>query len=185
MTNLKNGKIFWTLALVLSGMLFSGPVLAMEHGADAGKPLKGPMQEMEAGQIMLGQEVENGVKAMFHLLPLDAGQTAGATHHLMVKLTDVSHRKTITGGDVTVKVIAPEEKAEHSGKTPRITQYVVPVDLGIPAGEPGTPPGRMEGMSGHFGTDVTLDSPGIWHFEVVTRLADGIERTFDAHYKVK
>jgi hypothetical protein len=32
---------------------------------------------------------------------------------------------------------------------------------------------------------VTLDSAGIWHFEIVTKLADDVERTFDAHYQVK
>jgi hypothetical protein len=185
MKNQKHGKIGWAMALILGGILLSMPVLAMEHGSGGDKPMKGPMPEMETGQIMIGQEVEQGVRAMFHLLPLETGSATGATHHLMVKLTDLASRKTISSGDVTVKVIAPEENAAHSGKKPRITQYVVPVELDIPVGEAGTPPGKMGGMSGHFGTDVTLDSAGIWHFEIVTRLADGMERTFDAHYKVK
>jgi hypothetical protein len=183
--NFKRGKIGWALALVLGGMLFSIPVLAMEHGSGGDKPMKGPMPEMKTGQIMIGQEVEQGVRAMFHLLPLKSGDASGATHHLMVKLTDLSSRKTISSGEVTVKVIAPEENAGHSGKEPRITQYVVPVELDLPEGEPGTPPGKMGGMSGHFGTNVTLDSPGVWHFEIDTRLADDVVRTYDAHYKVK
>jgi hypothetical protein len=166
-------------------MLFSTPVLAMEHGSGGGRPMEGGMPEMGRGMIMLGQDAEDGVRAMFHLLPLKDGGKSGETHHLMVKLTDISSRHTITSGDVTVKVIAPEENAGHSGKKPRITQYVVPIELDLPEGEPGTPPGKMEGMTGHFGTDVTLDSPGVWHFEIDTKLADGVVRTYDAHYKVK
>lgn len=184
MKYVNTGRFGWALALLLGGLLISSPVAAVEHDS-GGKTLEGPMPEMGRGQIMLGQKVEQGVRAMFHLLPLKDGNKSGATHHLMVKLTDLSSRKTIIAGDVTVKVISPEENTGHSGKQPRITQYVVPVELDLPEGEPGTPPGKMGGMSGHFGADVTLDNPGIWHFETVTRLADGVERTFDAHYKVK
>jgi len=184
MTHVKTGSFGWALALLLGGLLISSPVTAMEHGS-AGKTLEGPMPEMGRGQIMIGQAVEMGVRAMFHLLPLEPGSESGATHHLMVKLTDTASRKTITSGEVRVKVIASGDNAAHAGKKPRITQYVVPIELDLPEGEQGTPPGKMGGMSGHFGTDVTLDSPGIWHFETVTRLADGIERTFDAHYRVK
>jgi hypothetical protein len=184
MNNLKNGKIGWALALVLGGMLLSIPVLAMEQGSGGDKPMEGGMPEMVSGQIMLGKEVKDGVRAMIHLSPVTTRDASGATHHLMVKLTDSLSRKTITDGDVTVKVISPEEKTGHSGKTYRITQYVVPVKVDVPKGKVGAPREKM-GMSGHFGTNVTLDSAGIWHFEIVTKLADDVERTFDAHYQVK
>ena len=145
MKNLKNKKIGWALALVLGGMLLSIPVLAMEHGSGDDKSMEGGMPEMVSGQIMLGKEVKDGVRAMIHLSPITTRDASGATHHLMVKLTDLSSRETISSGEVTVKVIAPEENAGHSGKEPRITQYVVPVELDLPEGEPGTPPGNMEG----------------------------------------
>jgi hypothetical protein len=185
MANSNSGKFVWALALLLGGILISSPVIAMEQGSGGNKTMKGPMPEMGNGQIMLGQDVEQGVRAIFQLVPLEPGSKSDATHYLMVKLTDLSSRKTITTGDVTVRVISPEEKTAHSEKTTHITQYVVPIQLDLPEGEQGTPPGKMGGMSGHFGTDVDLDSAGIWHFVVVAKLADGVERTFDAHYKVK
>jgi hypothetical protein len=54
------------------------------------------MPEMDKGQIMIGQTVEMGVRAMFHLLALKPGSESGATHHLMVKLTDTASRNIIT-----------------------------------------------------------------------------------------
>lgn len=184
MKTLKQGNIGWALGLILGGMLLSMPVLAMEHGPAGSEPMEGGMTEMGTREIMLGQEVKEGVQAMIHLSPLTGRDLSGGTHHLMVKLSDSMSRKTITSGDVTVKVIAPEETARQSGKTPRVTQYVVPVKVDAPVGKVGAPREKM-GMSGHFGTDVTLDSPGTWHFEINTRLGDGIERTYEAHYQVK
>lgn len=179
MLNLKKGKLGCTLALIL-GLVFSMPALAMEHGTES-KPMEGGMSDMGAGQIMLGQDVEEGVRAMFHLAPAPR-DGSGATHHLMVKLTDTSSRETITSGDVTVNVIPPEMSAE-TAKT-RTKQYVVPIQVDVPKGKVGAPRAKM-GMSGHFGTNVTLDSPGIWKFEIVTKLGDGKERTFDAQYNLK
>ncbi len=183
--NLKNGKINWALALVMGGLLFSVPVLAMDnHHTGSGQKMQGGMAEMGTSPIMVGQQVRDGVLAMIHLLPIDSTDGTGATHHLMVKFTKLSSQKTITSGNVTVKVIDFEEGEGKLDKQPRITQYVVQVPLDIPEGEAGTPNNRME-MSEHFGTDVTLNKTGVWHFEIDARLADGQVRQYEADYRNK
>lgn len=184
MKNLKQRKIYWTLALVLSGMLFSGSAFAMEHGSNGGKTLKGPMPEMGDSMIMLGEQVRSGVSAMTHLLALDGKSGSSATHHLMVKFTDIASQKTLTKGDVKVTVVAPDAPAAKAHGEPRIIQYVVQMPLDIPEGEAGNLSDPMR-MKGHFGTDVTLDQPGVWHFEIVADLPDGQIRQYDAHYRVK
>jgi hypothetical protein len=128
----------------------------------------GEMQQMEGmeqgqgGMIMLGEEEQDGVKAMFHLMTVDPKvKPAGhkATHHLMVMFNDAGTGKTIGSGTVAVKIESPDEKESK--------------------------PVRLMGMQGHFGADVTLDQPGIWHFRVATKLADGKVRQFHSHHVVK
>lgn len=184
MRNLKHRKVYWMLALVLSGMLFSGSAFAMEHRSNGGNTMKGPMPEMGDGMIMLGEQVRSGVSAMTHLLPPDGKSDSGATHHLMVKFTDITSQKTLTKGDVKVTVVAPDAPAAKAHGKPRIIQYVVQMPLDIPEGEAGNRPDPMR-MKGHFGTDVTLDQPGVWHLEITAGLADGQVRQYDAYYQVK
>lgn len=185
MRNFTHGKISWALVLFLGGLLFSPSAFAMNHqSTNVGKPMEGAMPEMGRGMIMVGHQVRSGVEAMTHLLPLGDKSDSSATHHLMVKFTDVNTHKTLIEGDVRVRVIAPDDPAATTHGEPRITQYVVTLPLDIPEGEAGTRPAPMK-MKGHFGTDVTLDQPGIWHLEIVAELADGQVRTYDAHYQVK
>ncbi|APG27178.1 hypothetical protein A7E78_04615 [Syntrophotalea acetylenivorans] len=185
MRNLKRGKTSWALGLALGGLLVSTPVLAMDnHHIGGGQPMQGGMPEMATSSIMIGEQARNGVSAMIHLLPIESQGDSGATHHLMVKFTDISSQKSIVDGNVTVKVISPEVEKGKSDKQPRITQYVVQEPLDIPEGEEGTPHNEME-LSDHFGTDVTLDQAGAWHFAISARLQDGQVRQYDAHYLSK
>ncbi len=168
---MKHAKASWAAGLIVGGALFAMPALGMNShdGHDlAGKMDQGSMQQMEGmehgqkGMIMLGEEVQDGVKAMFHLMTSDPEvMPAGhkATHHLMVMLNDAKTGKVIDGGTVAVKITSPDEKESK--------------------------PLRLMGMQGHFGTDVTLDQPGIWHFRVATKLADGKVRQYHSHYVVQ
>jgi hypothetical protein len=168
---MKHAKASWAAALMVGGALFAMPALGMNghDGHDmAGKMDQSNMQQMEGmehgqkGMIMLGEEVQDGVKAMFHLMTSDPEvMPAGhkATHHLMVMLNDAQSGKVIDSGTVAVKITAPNEEESK--------------------------PLRLMGMQGHFGADVTLDQPGIWHFRVATKLADGKVRQYHSHYVVK
>ncbi len=168
---MKHGKTNWAAALIVGGTLLAGPALAMnDHkGHDmSGRTSPGSMQQMQdmqhdqGGMIMLGEEKQDGVKAMFHLMTIDpkvvpAGHKA--THHLMVMFNDAANGKAITSGTVAVKIESPDGKEAA--------------------------PAKMMGMQGHFGVDVTLDKPGIWHFRIATKLADGKVRQFHSHHVVK
>ncbi len=167
---MKNRKMNWAAALIAGVALLSAPVFAMENHADhdmAGmndnsKQKPEGMGHDQSGMIMLGEEVQNGVKAMFHLMPIDSKDMPTgneSTHHLMVILADVETGKLVEGGTVAVKITSPAEKESA--------------------------PLRLTGMQGHFGADVTLDQPGIWHFRFATKLADGKVRHYHSHHVVK
>ncbi|MCD4687891.1 MAG: hypothetical protein K8R55_00995 [Desulfuromonadaceae bacterium] len=172
---MKHAKISWVMALITGAALFATTSLAMEHhsGHDmSGAMDHGNMQPMNAmnhgmghGQgemIMLGEEVQEGVKAMVHLMAIDPIiMTADhpATHHLMVMFTDAETGQAIDSGTVAVKIGSPDGKESA--------------------------PTRLMGMQGHFGADVTLDQPGIWHFRLATKLADGKVRKYHGHHVLK
>jgi hypothetical protein len=173
---MKHGKISWTAALIVGGAFLATSAPAMENHAghdmsgamNHGDMNHGDMQQMEGmehgqgGMIVLGEEVQNGVKAMFHLMTIDPKvMPAGnkITHHLMVMFNDTATGKTIGSGTVAVKVESPEGKEAA--------------------------PVKLMGMQGHFGADVNLDKPGIWHFRIATKLADGKVRQFHSHHVVK
>jgi len=157
-------------ALIAGGALFAivTPGFAVDGGHDmAGMNHHGmaqtqDMPHCQGGMIMLGEQKIDGAKAMFHLMPIDSkvlptGNTA--THHLMVMFNDAKTGKSFDSGTVAVKV-------------------------GTPAGKEGAPL-KMMGMQGHFGLDVNLDHPGMWHFRIATKLADGKVRQYHSHYVVK
>jgi hypothetical protein len=123
-----------------------------------------PLEQRETfcDAIMLGEEVQEGVKAMVHLMPIDPKIMPAdhpATHHLMVMLTDAETGQAIDSGTVAVKIGSPDGKEAA--------------------------PIRLMGMQGHFGADVTLDQPDIWHFRIATKLADGKVRKYHGHYVMK
>jgi hypothetical protein len=150
---MKHGKISWTAALIVGGAFLATSAPAMENHAGhdmSGGMNHGDVQQMEGmehgqgGMIMLGEEEQNGVKAMFHL---------------MVMFHDAGTGKTIGSGTVAVKIESPDGKEAA--------------------------PVKLMGMQGHFGADVNLDKPGIWHFRIATKLADGKVRQFHSHHVVK
>jgi hypothetical protein len=123
------------------------------------------MEHMGHGQgemLILGDEVQDGVKAMCHLMPVDAKLLPSdnkTTHHLMVMLSGAASGKAIDSATVAVKIASPDNRE------------------GAPL--------RLMGMGGHFGADVVLDQPGIWHFRIAAKMADGKVRHYHGHHVVK
>ncbi|MEZ4599354.1 MAG: hypothetical protein R2940_06155 [Syntrophotaleaceae bacterium] len=169
---MKNSRISWSAALTIGIALLATPALAMNHshqghdmsgGMDLGEMMQmGGMEHGQPGMIMLGEEIKDGIKAMFHLMPVDRSALPpgdGTTHHLMVMLNDAATGQTIDKGTVAVKITSPDGKESA--------------------------PVRMVGMQGHFGADVGLDKVGTWHFRMAAKPADGKVRQFHSHHVVK
>lgn len=167
---MKHVKTRWATALIAGGLFLATAALAtdnhaghdmagMDHGN--GHQMQG-MDGLQSMKTLPGEQEVDGVKAMFHLMPIDQKMLpAGhhASHHLMVMLNVAETGKAIDSGTVAVKITDPEHK---EGK-----------------------PVKLMGMRGHFGVDVNLDSPGVWHFRIATKMADGKIRKFHTHTVVK
>jgi hypothetical protein len=150
------------VALFLLGLpLAAGAMEGMkhdEHGKMEGMKHEGMMEE---GMVMLGEETEEGVKAMAHLNDVKAAMAKMGmkeTHHFMVAFVDAAG-KQITEGTVAVKIKNPAGKEGGAIK--------------------------LMGMEGHFGADIVLPEKGEYHFKVGTKLADGKKREYHFHYTVE
>jgi uncharacterized protein involved in copper resistance len=139
----------------------------MDHGKmasetmDHGKMDHGGM-DMQGDMIMLGNSVQDGVKAMAHLKDVRAAMAKmgmAHTHHIMVMFTDAASGEPIESGVAAVKIKGSDGKEGEALK--------------------------LMGMQGHFGTDIELKEPGEYHFIVGTRLADGKKRQFEFEYTLK
>lgn len=132
-----------------------GKMEGMKHEGHAG-------MKMEEGMVMVGEETEEGVKAMAHLNDVKAAMAKVGmkeTHHFMVAFVDTASGEQITEGTVAVKIKDP-------------------------AGKEGDPV-KLMGMEGHFGADIVLPEKGEYHFKVGTKLADGKKREYHFHHTVK
>ncbi|WP_083552640.1 hypothetical protein [Syntrophotalea acetylenivorans] len=136
---------------------------SMDHGQM--QDMNGMDDGMAHGQgmmVILGEDVQEGVKAMCHLMPIDLKMMpAGskATHHLMVRLSDAETGKPVESGTVAIKIGSPDGKEAA--------------------------PVRLMGMQGHFGADVVLDQLGIWHFRIAAKLAEGKVHKYHGHHVIK
>lgn len=167
---MKHRMVISTLALIACGLFLGTVALAMDDhaGHDMAGMDHGNAQQMQGMNGMQGmktlpgeQEIE-GVKAMFHLMPIDPEvlpESHEATHHLMVMFNDAETGKAIDNGTVAMKITDPDQVEAK--------------------------PVKMMGMQGHFGVDVNLDRPGVWHFRIATKLDDGKVRQFHSHFVVK
>lgn len=136
-----------------------GKMEKMEHGSMEGMKQGGMM--MGEGMIMLGEETEEGVKAMAHLNDVKAAMAKmemKETHHFMVAFVDAAE-EPVTEGTVAVKIKNP------AGKEGKAIKLI--------------------GMEGHFGADIVLPGKGEYHFKVGTKLADGNKREYHFHYTVE
>ncbi len=131
----------------------------MDHGDMKGMDHQG--MSMDGKMIMLGTEVVEGVKGMFHLNDVQeqmAKHGMKQTHHIMVAFEDADGN-AVESGIVAVKIEDPDEKVSDAIK--------------------------MMGMDGHFGADIVLDKKGMYHFKIGTKLADGQKRTYHQHFENK
>jgi len=130
-----------------------GKMQGMEQGAMKGMDHSG--MAMSGNMMMLGDQVEGGVKASAHLKDVkEAMSKMGMkeTHHFMVMFMDTATGKPIETGTVAVKIKDPSGNV--SG------------------------PIKLMGMQGHFGADVNLNEPGKYEFMVGTKLKDGQKRQY-------
>lgn len=135
------------------------------HGSDAAKKTEqaGHAAMVEHGEMFdLGTRSVQGVQAAVHLAHV-AEEMAKVgmphTHHIMVMFMDEKTGEPIEDGTVAVRMVDP-------------------------AGQQSAPL-RMEGMDGHFGTDLILDQKGTYTFTVGTALVDGVRRQFEYSYENK
>ncbi len=136
----------------------------MDHGMDHGKMDHDAMMK-DGDMKMLGSEVKKGVKARVHIKDVSeamAKMGMDHTHHLMVsfvKDNNGAEGMAIEKGAVAVKVINPDESESK--------------------------PVKMIGMEGHFGADLALQQPGLYHFRIGTKLEDGKKRQYHFHVEVE
>ncbi|HXV19719.1 MAG TPA: hypothetical protein VD811_01865 [Desulfuromonadales bacterium] len=133
---------------------------AMSHEKHEHGKMEG--MKMEEGMFMLGEETEEGVKAMAHLNDVKAAMAKVGmkeTHHFMVAFVDTASGKQITEGTVAVKIKDPAGKESD--------------------------PVKLMGMEGHFGADIVLPEKGKYEFKVGTKLPDGKTRQYMFNYTVK
>ncbi len=136
----------------------------MDHGKmdmDHGKMDHDGMK-MDEDMIMVGDSVQDGVKAMVHLKEVKdtmAKMGMKATHHIMVMFVDQVTGQPVESGVAAVKMKRANAKEEEAIK--------------------------LMGMQGHFGADIELTGPGEYHFMIGTKLADGKKRQFDFDFTLK
>ena len=166
---MKHGIIACTLCSLLALPVITPAAETHDHGAMQKMEQQGEhgaMPMKRTTTIMLGEDTIDGVKAMANLNDVGAmmaqmGQKA--THHFMVKFADAQTRAAVVQGTVAVKII------DATGKTGEAIPLM----------------GMGEGMSSHFGADVTLPVKGDYQFQVGSKLADGKTRQFTFKYTYK
>jgi hypothetical protein len=159
-----------TIALLTLALALGAPVLAlamnhgtMQHG-DMAQAKEMPqdmhkghdMAGMDDGFVEIGRDIREGVVATVKIKAYDEQAMATmakmgmkVSHHVMVSFTDEKSGAEITGGKAAVKVGGQDAK---------------PVMLML--------------MGSGFGGDVALPGPGMYTFEIGTKLADGNKRQF-------
>ncbi|MFK5927086.1 MAG: hypothetical protein QM483_10690 [Desulfuromusa sp.] len=145
--------VFMMVAL----LMVSSGAMAMKS-MDHGKMNQGEGMSMGGNMIMLDDSKVDGVTGSGHLMDVRVKMSEhgmSETHHFMIGFMDEA-KKMVSKGQVAVKIESPDGKVSH--------------------------PIKMMGMNGQFGADITLDQPGIYHFKVGTKLADGTKRMFHMHY---
>ncbi len=151
----KMAAILAAVSFIMAAPLAALADMDMEHGS----------MKMEHGSHMMGkvahEEVVNGVKASFSVLDISAKMKEMGmkeTHHIMVMFKDAKSGKTLSEGEVKVKVMGPD-KAEQTKD--------------------------LMGMEGGFGADFTMPKKGKYGVMAKFKLADGKVRSVKFWYTVK
>ena len=118
------------------------------------------MADMDGGFVEVGKDTREGVVATVKVKAYDEKAMASmakmgmnATHHVMVSFADEKSGAAIAEGKAAVKVKGQDAK-----------------------------PVMLMQMAEGFGGDVTLAGPGMYTFEIGTKLADGNKRQFEVAF---
>jgi hypothetical protein len=146
------------LLLVTTILIFTLalPCLALASSMQHGHGMAG----MDEGFVEIGKDTRDGVVATVSVKTYDekakstmAKAGMNATHHVMVTFADAKSGAAITEGQAAVKVKGEDSK-----------------------------PVMMMLMGTGFGGDVALPGPGMYTFEIGSKLADGNKRQFEVGY---
>jgi len=159
--------LIFTLSATLSVMAMSHEKMdhsSMEnHGTmENHASMNHDSMEMAGDTAMLGNDIQENVKAMAHLKDVQAAMAKMGmkeTHHFMVMFVDSATGEPIEHGSAALKIVSPS---------------------GMESG-----PVKLIGMQGHFGADITLNEKGNYTFTVGTKLADGEKRQFQFTHTLK
>jgi len=158
---MKKTSILITVASLVMSFPLSLP--AMEH--DQGSMHAGHGGRMMQTGTVVHQQVAGGVKATFSVMDMRA-QMKGTempkgmkeTHHLMVQFADAKTGKTLTAGEVKVKVVGPDKSEQMKD---------------------------LMGMEGHFGADFVMAKKGKYGIMCKFKLAGGKVESSKFWYEVK
>ena len=111
-------RIFLTilaLLLALSPRPFARADTGHQSHADTSGSKSGPTESGQSGATFTHQEVVEGVQAEFQVMTLasmNMKDPQGKTHHIMLKLVDVSSQKQISNAIGKIKLISPTGKEQ-------------------------------------------------------------------------
>ena len=152
------------IVLITAVLALSAPFAAFAMDHDHMDMGHGDHSMMDMGNTA-HQEVIDGVKATFkvmamkeHMKGMEMPKGMKETHHIMVEFKDVKSGKTLTEGEVKIKVMGPDKAEQTKG---------------------------LMGMQGHFGADFDLSKKGKYGVMAKFKLADGKVRNAKFWYTVK
>lgn len=129
-----------------------------DHGSmDMGH---GDHSMMDMGSVA-HKEVVDGVKATFSVIDIQQKMKEMGmkeTHHIMVMFTDAKTGKTMSGGEVKIKLLGPDKSEQAKD---------------------------LMGMEGGFGSDFTMTKKGKYGVMCRFKLADGKVHSAKFWYTVK
>ncbi|MDH3850151.1 MAG: hypothetical protein OEV09_03740, partial [Deltaproteobacteria bacterium] len=103
------------LLLALSPRPFALADTGHQSHTDTSGSKSGPTEHGQTGATFTHQEVVEGVQAEFQVMTLasmNMKDPQGKTHHIMVKLVDVSSQKQIGNAVGKIKLISPTGKEQ-------------------------------------------------------------------------
>ena len=113
---MKLRKFLTVLGLLLTLSPGSFALAATDHQSHGDISKSGSMEHDQTGGTFTHQEVVEGVQAEFQVMTLasmNMKDPQGKTHHIMVKLADVSSQKQIGNAIGKIKLISPTGKEQE------------------------------------------------------------------------
>ncbi len=146
-------------------MTMTAPLAATAAQHDHGSMHEGHGSSMAQLGRVVHQQVVEGVKVTFKVMDMkeqmkgmEMPKGMKETHHLMAEFADAKTGKSITEGEVRVKVAGPDKSEQTKD---------------------------LMGMEGHFGADFVLDKKGSYGVLCKFKVKDGKVRSSKFRYVVK